>query len=254
MIKKYYRPQSLPDAFLLLNKPNTIPLAGGTYITTEINSEFNVVDLQDLGLDKVVVQNQKIEIGSTTKLQQLHQNQHIPEFFRTAIKLEAPLNIRNSASLGGLLVTCDGRSPVATSLLALDARIILDPDREEILISNFFSFRSSITRKRLITSIILPSLQNFSFAYVARTPFDRPIVSTAMSMWMNGRSRLALGGYGAQPLLVIDGQILDDISLAARSAFSNAEDEWASAYYRSEMAGVLATRCLKIIKNKFGKQ
>jgi putative selenate reductase FAD-binding subunit len=245
----YYRPQSLSEAFLLLNKPNTIPLAGGTYINTNIRGSFNVVDLQNLDLNKIVVNNKMIEIGSTTNLQQLCQNKHISDFFRSALKLEAPLNLRNSASLGGLLFTCDGRSPVATSLLALDARIILEPNHEEILLSDFFSFRSNFPKGSLITLIILPYDQPFSFTHVARTPFDRPIVCAALSTWTNGRTRLALGGYGIQPLLVIDGDISDDISAAARSAYSNAEDEWASAEYRAEMADVLSRRCLSIINS-----
>jgi CO/xanthine dehydrogenase FAD-binding subunit len=48
---------------------------------------------------------------------------------------------------------------------------------------------------------------------------------------------------------VIDGDISDDISAAARSAYSNAGDEWASAEYRAEMADVLSRRCLSIINS-----
>jgi len=243
----YYRPQSLSEALVLLKNPNTIPLAGGTYINTKLRGRCNVVDLQNLSLDKLVVQNKKIEIGSTTKLQELYLHKHMPDHFRTALKLEAPLNIRNSASLGGLLLTCNGRSPVATSLLALDALIILEPNHNEILLSDFFSLRSNFPKESIITSIILPEDQRFCFTYVARTSFDQPIVCAALSTRKNGRARLALGGYGIQPLLVVDGDISDDISEAAFSAYSRAEDEWASAEYRSDMAKVLSKRCLSII-------
>ena len=245
----YYRPQSLAEAFLLLRESNTIPLAGGTYINSKIRGQFNVVDLQNLDLDKIEVKNNKIEIGSTTKLQQLLQYKQIPDFFRTAIMLEGPLNIRNSASLGGLLFICNGRSPVATSLLALNAKILLEPDREEVLLSDFFTFRTKFPRERLITTIIVPNEQSFSFAYVARTPLDRPIVCAALSTMTNGRTRLALGGYGTQPLLVIDGSITDNIAAAAKSSYNNAEDEWASAEYRSEMAYVLSCRCILMINS-----
>jgi len=246
----YYRPQSLSEALILLKNPNTIPLAGGTYINTKLRGRHNVVDLQDLGLNKIVVQNKKIQIGSTTKLQHLWLHKKIPDHFRTALKLEAPLNLRNSASLGGLLLTCNGRSPVATSLLALDAILILEPTHIEILLTDFFSLRSNFPKESLITSIILPEDQRFCFNYVARTPFDQPIVCAALSTRKNGRSRLALGGYGIQPLLVVDGDISDDISAAAFSAYSRAEDEWASAEYRSDMAKVLSQRC----RSKFNSE
>jgi NAD-dependent dihydropyrimidine dehydrogenase PreA subunit len=42
---------------------------------------------------------------------------------KSAIKLEAPLNIRNAATLAGTLVACDGRSTFAATLLALDAKL-----------------------------------------------------------------------------------------------------------------------------------
>ncbi len=246
----YYRPQNLSEALVLLKNPNTIPLAGVTYINTKLRGSCNVVDLQNLGLDRFVVQNKKIEIGSTTKLQQLCQNNQISDDFKIAIKLEAPLNIRNSASLGGLLLTCNGRSPIASSLLALDASVVIEPNHREVFLSDFFSLRSNFPKESIITAITLPENQHFCFNYVARTPFDLPIVCAALSTWKNGRTRLALGGYGIQPLLVVDGDISDDISAAAFNAYSNAGDEWASAEYRSDIAKVLSRRCLSTINSK----
>ena len=245
----YYRPQSLEEALALLKNPNAIPLAGGTYINAiKRDHQYDLVDLQNLGLDKIYVKNKKIEIGSTVKLEQLGLSKNIPNHLRTAIKLEAPLNIRNSASVGGLLFACKGRSPVATSLLALDAMVILEPNHKEFLLSDFFSLRSDFPKGSIVTSIILPDDQRFTFNFVARTPFDLPIVCAALATRKNGRARLALGGYGNHPMLVIDGDISDDISAAAFSAYSDAEDEWASAEYRSDMAKVLSNRCLAILK------
>lgn len=244
---KYYRPQSLTEALHLLKKPNTIPLAGGTYINTNCRGQSNLVDLQSLELNKIIQSNKKIEIGATTKLQQVFQSERIPNQLSSAIQLEAPLNIRNSASLGGFLRICSGRSPLATSLLALDAKIIIEPNHEEKSISDFFATRSYFLKTSIITSIIFEIGLTFCFEHIARTQYDRPIICAALSTWTNGRTRLALGGFGHQPLLVMDGLISDDIAAAARSAFSNAEDEWASAEYRSEMAGVLSNRCISQI-------
>jgi len=240
----YYRPQALSEALELLKKPNTIPLAGGTYINTKLRGNFNLVDLQNLGLNDFKVRNNKIAIGSTTKLQHLWQNNHIPDHFRTAIKLEAPLNIRNLASIGGLLLTCNGRSPIATSLLALDAFLVLEPDHKEYSLTDFFELRSNFPNGSIITSITFSENPHFCYAHLARTPSDQPIVCAALSTWKNGRTRLALGGFGKQPLLVADGDILDDIATAAFSAFTHAQDDWASAEYRSEMARILTKRCI----------
>jgi len=55
---------------------------------------------------------------------------------------------------------------------------------------------------------------------------------------------LALGGYNEAPLTAFDGPNAQGLEVAARSAYSQAEDDWASAEYRQHIAGVLASRCL----------
>ena len=45
-------------------------------------------------------------------------------------------------------------------------------------------------------------------------------------------------------MLALDGPETGGLDVAARNAYSQAGDEWASAEYRQEMAGLLAVRCL----------
>jgi CO/xanthine dehydrogenase FAD-binding subunit len=100
----------------------------------------------------------------------------------------------------------------------------------------------------LITHIIFSSQLKIAFAMIARSPADQPIVCAAVALWASGRTRLALGGWGAAPVLAMDGPEAGGIKEAGLNAYSNAGDEWASAEYRQEMAGLLAQRCLKQLK------
>jgi hypothetical protein len=43
----------------------------------------------------------------------------------------------------------------------------------------------------------------------------------------------------------MDSPEANGLEIAGRSAYSQAVDQWASADYRQEMAGILALRCLK---------
>jgi CO/xanthine dehydrogenase FAD-binding subunit len=43
----------------------------------------------------------------------------------------------------------------------------------------------------------------------------------------------------------MDGTEADDLQTAARNAFHEATDEWASAEYRMDIAATLAKRCLE---------
>ena len=96
----------------------------------------------------------------------------------------------------------------------------------------------------LITSISLPLTVKLAFDYVSRTPADKPIVCAALAQWNSGRTRLVVGGYGKSPLLAMDGTEAEGLESAARNAFHDATDEWASAEYRMDVAATLANRCL----------
>jgi CO/xanthine dehydrogenase FAD-binding subunit len=96
----------------------------------------------------------------------------------------------------------------------------------------------------LITSIEIPLNVKLAFETVARTPADKPIVCAALALWPSGRTRLALGGFGKAPLLAMDGTEPEGFETAARNAFHEATDEWASAEYRMDVAATLAKRCI----------
>ncbi|HEX9091491.1 MAG TPA: hypothetical protein VF831_08365, partial [Anaerolineales bacterium] len=116
---------------------------------------------------------------------------------------------------------------------------------ERVKIGDWLPLRHHSMSGKLITSISLPANIKLAYEYIARTPADQPIVCAAIGQWESGRTRLALGGWGSGPILAFDGPSSDGIEIAAQDAYSTAEDEWASAEYRLEMAGVLSWRCLQ---------
>ena len=122
MITTYHRPNTLDEALALLAQPNTLPLGGGTELS-HTSESIEVVDLQALGLDTLSKSGNTLELGATLTLQALLESEHCPAALKSALKLEAPLNIRNSATVAGTLVAGDGRSTFASVLLALDAKI-----------------------------------------------------------------------------------------------------------------------------------
>jgi len=259
MITAYHRPKTLDEALTLLSQSNRIPLGGGTLLSRPQSDPVEVVDLQSLDLDSIKKSGTNLEIGATVTLQQLLENEHCPDALKTALKLEAPLNLRNAATVAGTLVSCDGRSTFAAVMLALDAKIntvnresgvgnrewsdsqIPTTDSQTANIGEFLPLRPP----GLITSITIPRNVKLAFDYVSRTPSDKPIVCAALAQWNSGRTRLALGGYGKSPLLAMDGTESDGIEAAARNAFHEATDQWASAEYRMDVAATLAKRCLE---------
>jgi CO/xanthine dehydrogenase FAD-binding subunit len=208
-----------------------------------------VVDLQDLGLDKLGKENNTWTLGATVTLQQLIQQETLYPALKAAIRHEATYNIRQMATTAGALVSGDGRSPFTTVMLALGAKIELMPGDESIPLGEFLLFREGKQTGFLITQIVIPSNLRVAYEYVARTPADLPIVCVSVAQWSSGRTRVVLGGYGKSALLAFDGPDSSGGEIAALDAYSEAGDQWASAEYRSNIASTLTHRCLQQVSS-----
>ena len=245
MITTYHRPKTMDEALALLTQPNTIPLGGGTLLSKAAADSVSVVDLQALGLDSLRASGNDLQIGATCTLQALLEANECPEALKTAIKLEAPLNIRNTATVAGTLVASDGRSPFAAMLLAMDAKASVISDQKSVISVGEYLLTHP---QGLITEIVIPLNTKTAFEFVSKTPADKPIVGAALAQWNSGRTRLTLCGYGKSPLLAMDGTEADGLDTAAQNAYHEANDEWASAEYRMDVAAVLAKRALESIR------
>jgi CO/xanthine dehydrogenase FAD-binding subunit len=251
MILEYHRPTKIEEAMALLAReaPPTVPLGGGTALERFSTRPMAVVDLQSLGLNLVQRQGNTLQMGATLTLQKLAETLKSEKLanlagLEQAIARESNYNLRQVGTVAGALVTANGRSPFATAMLALDATLLLQPGDEPVCLGDLLPLRLQRLAHRLITSITIPVNACLAYEYVARTPADLPIVCAAVAVWLSGRTRLALGGFGSSPVLALDGTEAAGIEIAAREACSQAGDEWASAEYRQEMAGVLVKRCM----------
>jgi len=250
MITAYHRPKTLDEALTLLTQNDTVPLGGGMLLSKPTSDPVQAVDLQLLSLDSLTKSGNNLELGATLTLQTLLESEHCPEALKSALKLEAPLNIRNTATIAGALVSSDGRSTFACILQAMDAKIeqaILNGDKIEYQTTNIGDYLP-LRSANLISKIIIPINIKLAFEYVARTPSDKPIVSAALAQWNSGRLRLALGGFGKSPMLAMDGTETEDsdgLETAARNTFHEATDDYASAEYRMDVASTLAKRCFE---------
>ncbi len=250
MIDEYVRPASIEEAVSLLNDKKKVlkPLGGGTSISREKEKQFGVVDLQGVGLDNLEQTDHQIKVGTATKLSTFlgHSAVH-PEIQRSLI-IDTTENIRNAASLGGWLISSDGRSVFSTILLTLDASLTWEPGGKSIRMGDWLPLRRIESSGVLMTAVTWSAQPYLAFEYVARSPKDRPTLIVAAAQWRSGRTRIALGGFGETPIIAMDGPDGSGADIASRDAYHEAGDQWASAQYRREVASTLAIRCLKRIK------
>jgi CO/xanthine dehydrogenase FAD-binding subunit len=258
MIIEYHRPKSMEDTLRLLSRPAplTVPMGGGTKLNQPNHQEFAVVDLQDLALrsdsplGQIGQSGNIIWLGASIRLQACLESDYLKPELKTIIRQETNFNLRQAATLAGTLVTANGRSPMTTAFLALDAEMELINTAnftKTIALGDFLPLRTESLHQSLILRVSLPAQPALVFDYVARTPADLPILCVAVARWPSGRTRIALGGFGSAPILAFDGPESDGVEIAAQEACKNAQDEWAGANYRSSVAGTLARRCMALL-------
>jgi CO/xanthine dehydrogenase FAD-binding subunit len=270
---EYHRPTSLPRALELLDRGR--PLGGGTALTPRRSELHAVIDLQELELTGQQVRGDRLVLGAGLRLQTLHEG--IPGLAAAvaqACALEAGWNIRNQATLGGTVITGDGRSPLLAVLLALDAKLQLEPGGAQAPLEEFLAGRPSSAEGKLIVAVELVLGAPLAFESVARSPADRPLVCAAVSHLGSAGWRVVLGGHGERPLRVRNAEAAleaagqappgasegasqtapaagagglwvaapEAAGRAAADAYAEAGDAWASSEYRSHVAGLLVRR------------
>ena len=242
----YYRPTKLEEAVALLEDRdrNLRPMGGGTRLKHEQAGLSGVVDLQSLNLNYLINEGGWYKAGATLSLATLLTHEGIQSEIKRAVQVDAQQDLIDAATIGGWLVSSDGRSIFTTVLLALDAKLTWEPGGTEIQLGDWLPIRYVESPGILITEIGWRDDLQLAFEYVARSPKDRPLVIVAVARWNSGRTRVALGGFGNSPIMAMDGPESGGADVASRAAYYDAEDQWATAQYRREVVAKLALRCV----------
>lgn len=214
ILHEYHCPTSLDDAIDLLNRPDRslAPLAGGVALVGALETRSRrdldgVVDLRKLGLDTMRVEEGTIHIGAMTTLIDLATHPTTRDLagglLSRAVRGEGPVNLRNQATVGGVIATAAYDSELYAALLALAADVVIHGRAGDVCrpLADLGPIDG------IITEVLVAQRNGRSGqARVARTPSDRPIVA-ALAVRDEAGTRTALCGLAARP--VLDGTPLD---------------------------------------------
>ena len=242
ILQEYYRPGSVGEALDLLstNQGRLVPLAGGTQLVGQLEMRAltgidGVVDLRDAGLDTIREADGVLHVGAMCTLAGVTAHPALRALadglLVRAARGEGPLNLRNAATVGGVIACAEHDSEFYAALLALDAAVTV---REKDGTERMLPLAEFDVAGRLIIEIMLPvGPLRGGAARVARTPSDRPIVAALAvrdpAAQDSGGVRVALCGVAPRP--VLEGSSLDP-----------PDDFKASAAYRLAMAEIVAQR------------
>ena len=213
LLKTVYQPTSAAEAAALLGRDDLAlaPLAGGSQLIADLESRARrdldgVVDLSRAGLHRIEVVDQggtpHLAAGATVTISQLIEHEVAgglaDGLLRRAAWGEGPVNLRNRATLGGVVASAEADSEFYAALLALNAAVVLHDGAGE----RTLRLEDLGPVKDLITAVLIPTAPaRGALARVSRTPADRPIVAAVAVRTATGEC-VALCGVAPRPVLL----------------------------------------------------
>jgi len=263
MIDRYLRASNAPEAVRLFREagPGAAYLGGGTAVNSSEYQDLQpstVVDLQKIGMAEVEVGATGLRLGAGCTLQGLLEDQRLPSALRKAFGQVVNRNLRNVATLGGIVALNDPRSDVLPALLAYEAEVeTLDPtglSRQALepylaghldgtLVTAVLLSPEAVDRRlataRFASSGNARATVGLAIAVPAR-PTDRPSFLVAAV----GLSPRVLRLRGLERTLATDPIDLETLEAALAAEVTPADDLQGSPSFKLHLAAVLVQRAL----------
>ncbi|WP_346869583.1 xanthine dehydrogenase FAD-binding subunit XdhB [Clostridium sp. UBA5119] len=275
-IKNILEPSSLEEAVKILHENNNLKIiSGGTDVLIKLHhgdmEEIELLSLKNLNeLDFIkVLENDTIEIGSTTCFTNIYRNKIIKDFIpalcQGAVSMGGP-QIRNMATIGGNVCNGAVSADSAPSLFAFNAKLRLRSFQGEriVPIEEFYEGpgKVNIRKDEILISILIEKkdyegVRGTYIKYSNRKAMDISMLSVCVVASMKENKfkdlRIALGVAGPTPIRCKDAEkyalglenseenINNIAQYAVKSA--SARDSWrASKAYREHLIKELTVR------------
>jgi carbon-monoxide dehydrogenase medium subunit len=272
-----HRPDTVVEAVAVLEEyqDDAKVIAGGQSLVPLLNFRLarpdHLVDLGRIaGLATVEGTEDEVVVGAMTRQAWAESS---PALARDVPLLAAALPhiahppIRNRGTIGGSLAHADAAAELPAVARALDATFVaVSPSgRRQITAAEFF--HGNLVTDLAVDEILVeirfpraPARTGAAFAEVGRRRGDFALVGVAAQVTLRpddtvARTRICLAGVATTPFraaeaeALLTGRVVDPRSLsgvadAVRSGIDPSDDLHATAAYRKDVAGTLATRAL----------
>ncbi|NPV57522.1 MAG: hypothetical protein HPY76_12735 [Anaerolineae bacterium] len=251
MITNYSRPSTLEEAYQLMQNKElkAIALAGGSSVVQHRFSgeQLALVDLQSLGLDSIEIENNVMRIGAMARLNDIMNLDGIAPNLQQAIYLETNFNLRNSATIGGTILSGGDTCPLVTALLAMDAQLVWYPGNKVEPLSDWM-LRKDDYIGMILTAVHVQMNTMLAFEYISRSPADKVALCIAICAWSSGRIRVAISGSSPQPILAMDGPNSAGVEVATQNAYSQYTSKHNNPIYTKQMISLLTNRTIASLR------
>ena len=242
----YAAPKTPQEALALLEKKRNRVVGGNLWLKMSSLTGETMVDLTQLGWDKIEETEESYLIGAMVSLRQLELHEGLNRMtgglFASAFRPIVGVQFRNAATVGGSLSMRSGFSEVLTAFLPLQATVLLEPGEEIPLVE--YAMRKP--GRELIRGIRIPR-QALSCAYQAirNTSGNLPLLTCCVAADPRGFS----AAIGARPhrAKLLHGETAEELMEQAL-ALDYGTNAAATGTYRRHLAQVLLSRCLENVQ------
>lgn len=223
----YAKPQSLAEAFDLLERPGAKVLAGGQSLIPTLNMRLSspelLVDITGLSsLKGISVEQGVVRIGALVTHAQIEKSpdivKHAPMLAQAVPHIAHPA-IRNRGTLGGSIALADPAAEYPACLVALDATLVVaGKDGERLLkAEHFFKglFEVDLRPGELVVAAEFHALlkdERSVFLELARRHGDYAIIGLAAHK--SKQTRFVFLGAGATPVFAKKASAATDVKQA----------------------------------------
>ncbi|MCK8060394.1 MULTISPECIES: xanthine dehydrogenase family protein subunit M [unclassified Fusibacter] len=238
-IKEYVKPIDVAAAYeLLISQKNSTLIAGGVFLRLQHRSLPLAIDLQDLGLNKIILSENEITIGAMVTLHEIENNKDIPRALRQSTMQIAGVAVRNMATIGGSVMGRYPFSDILTALLALGA-VLRFHRKGDIRIEDFISH--GLEEADILLSVGIPLKVKSVFSAFKPVYTDFSLVNCSIAKEYYYTIAFGATPYRAASLVCVD---LPSVDLILEH-FRFGSDQRAGGVYRHALAKSLLEDALK---------
>ena len=258
-IVNYLKAKTIEEAYELLQQdPSNVIIGGGAWLRLSSKIVNTAIDLEHIGLNKIVETKEHIEIDAYVTLREVEKNETLSNLFggivNKGINGIMGVALRNLVTVGGSIAGKYSFSDFITPLLAVNTEVVLFK-AGKMTLTDFLKYRSK--EKDIVLKIIIKKEKVLGYYYkMKKTGLDFAVVNVGITNTL-GQYRIVVGArpsiatFAVKAMEYINNQeiisstTIEETVRIAIEELKFGTNSKASKEYRIELAKVYIRRGLK---------
>lgn len=253
-VTNYYRASSVEDAYAKLKEnPTNAILAGGLWLKKIGGVHETLIDISNLGLDKIEEEKDYIKVGAMVSQREFEASPVINSLLGGTVafstrEIMGPA-FRNMATVGGSIYGRYPFSDLIAGLMMMDVTLVFYPE-QKMTLNEYLSYKGKLDG--ILTSILIKKEEGKGyFKKVKTTALDFPLINFAASK-RGGKHYIVVGSRPMGPQYAVKAMEAADKGASPEEVASIAVEElmFADSFniskeYRKDLTKVYVRRGLE---------